>query len=372
MTEDLYEILGVDRNASPDEVKSAYRKMARKYHPDANPDDPDAEENFKRVAGAYEVLSDPQKKAAYDRYGTTKGFGGAGSPFGGAGSVNVGDFGDLFDILGSMFGGGAARGGGRRASRGADLRMDLEISFEEAALGAKKEVEIPTFDECDTCDGSGAAPGSQPITCTLCGGTGQMRQQQGFFVMARPCTRCGATGTYIDEPCPTCKQSGFVQGTTNLEVDIPPGVRENQKLRWEGRGAPGSPGAPRGDLYIVIRLEEHSLFEREGDDLLCTVPISFTVAALGGKIDVPTLEGKVKMTVPAGTQSGRVLRLKKKGFPSVGGGTAGDQLVTLVVETPVNLTDRQKELLEELAELSGEEVHPESKGFFARMKELFD
>lgn len=375
MAEDLYDVLGVTRAASTDEIKSAYRKLARKYHPDQNREDPDAEEKFKQIAAAYEILGDETKRAQYDRFGSTRGFD-AGGGFGGAGfpggAGGFGDLGDLFDILGSVFGG--APGGGRqaRATRGADFRIDLRVSFEEAAFGAKKEVEVPAWEKCDTCDGSGATPGTTAAVCDLCGGSGQMRVQQGFFVMARPCSKCGATGKYIPSPCTTCNGRGHVETTTTLSVDVPPGVRDEQKLRWEGKGAPGSRGAPPGDLYVVIKLKDHTLFERDGDDVRCTVPLSFTQAAVGGKVEVPTLDGKVVMSVPAGTQSGKVMRLRKKGFPSVGGGARGDQLVELVVETPVNLSDRQKEILEELAELSGEEVHPERRGFFQRMKDLFE
>lgn len=376
MAEDLYDVLGVARSASPDEIKSAYRKLARKYHPDQNRDDPDAEEKFKQIAAAYEILGDEQKRAQYDRFGDTKGFGpngpggfqGGGFPGGGAG---FGDFGDLFDILGSVFGGGG--GGGRaRAARGADFRLDLTITFEEAAEGVRREVEIPSWDDCETCHGSGAAAGTQPTTCDVCHGSGQMRIQRGFFLMTQPCSKCNATGKIIATPCSDCRGTGTMQGTTTLVVNVPAGANTGQKLRWEGRGAPGDHGAPNGNLEIVIKLAEHSLFERADDNVLCNVPLSFTQAALGGKVEVPTLEGKVTMTVPAGTQSGKVMRLKKKGFPSVSGGARGDQLVTLVVETPVNLNERQRELLTELAELSGEDVQPERRGFFQRMKDLFD
>lgn len=377
MAQDLYDVLGVSRSANRDEIKASYRKLARKYHPDQNRDDPDAEEKFKQIAAAYEILGDETKRAQYDRFGSTKDYGpdgpGAGFPGGGfpGGGAGFGDFGDLFDILGSVFGGGAGAAGRGRTTRGADFRFDLTITFEEAAEGARKEIEIPSWDDCETCDGTGAAPGTQATTCDLCHGAGQVRVQRGFFVMAQPCNRCNATGKVIATPCTTCKGAGHVQGTTTLVVNVPAGANTGQKLRWDGRGAPGERGAPAGDLYVVIKLQEHSLFEREGDNVLCTVPLSFTQAAIGGKVDVPTLDGKVSMTVPAGTQSGKVLRLKKKGFPSVSGNARGDQLVTLVVETPVNLTARQRELLIELAELSDEEVHPERRGFFQRMKELF-
>ncbi len=375
MAEDLYEVLGVTRDASTDEIKSSYRKLARKYHPDQNPDDPDAEEKFKQLAAAYEILGDEPKRAQYDRFGSTRGFDPSAAGFGGGfpgGGAGFGDIGDLFDILGSVFGGGAGGGRGARPTKGADFRIDIKVTFEEAAFGVRKEIEVPSWEGCETCDGSGAAPGTSPSVCDQCGGSGQMRVQQGFFVMARPCTKCGATGRYTASPCHTCNGSGHVQSTTTLNVDVPPGVRDDQKLRWEGKGGPGTRGAPSGDLYVVVKLKEHTLFERDGDDVLCTVPLSFTQAALGGKVDVPTLDGKVVMSVPAATQSGKVLRLRKKGFPSLTGGARGDQLVTLVIETPVNLSPRQVEILEELAELSGEEVQPERRGFFKRMKDLFE
>ena len=374
MAEDLYDVLGVSRGASTDEIKSAYRKLARQYHPDQNREDPDAEEKFKQIAAAYEILGDEGKRAQYDRFGSTRGFGPGGFGPGGFGAAGPGagtaDFADLFDILSSVFGGAGGRGA--RAARGADFRIDLNVTYEQAAFGDTVGVEVPSWDHCNTCDGSGAAPGSSPVTCDVCGGTGQMRVQQGFFVMARPCSKCGASGKYVATPCSDCGGAGTTQSKTTLDVEVPAGVRDGQKLRWEGKGAPGSRGGPRGDLFVVIGLKEHSLFERDGDDVRCTVPISFTQAALGGKVDVPTLDGKVVMSVPAGTQTGKVLRLRKKGFPAVSGSGRGDQLVSLVVETPVNLSDRQEELLQELAEISGEEVHPEKKGFFQRMKELFD
>lgn len=372
MAQDLYEVLGVERGASAAEIKSAYRKLAVKYHPDKTGNDPESEARFKEISHAYEVLSDDQKRAAYDRFGSEKGFdgfpGGAGG-FGGAGFN--GDFGDLFDILGSVFGGA---GGGRRPnarSRGADFKIDLEVSFEEAAQGVEREIEVPKHEICSRCDGKRAEPGSGPTTCKTCGGTGQVRIQQGFFAMARPCSDCQGTGQRIENPCKECNGVGYTKTMTKLKVEVPPGVDDGQKLRWEGQGGPGKNGGPRGDLYVVVRLAPHSLFERDGNDVLLTVPISFAQAALGDRIEVPTLEGKVTMKIPAGTQTGKVFRLKGKGFPSVRTSRAGDQMVTVVLETPVNLTERQRELLEEFADASGEDVHPESKGFLGRMKELF-
>jgi molecular chaperone DnaJ len=365
MSIDPYDVLGVSRDAELSEIKSAYRRLAIKHHPDKNPDDPNAEQRFKEVGQAYQILSDPDKRGAYDRFGTTEGFGQQG--FGGAqGFDNMGDF---FDLFSSMFGGGGGRG--RRGQRGSDFQMEIEVSYVEAAQGVTREIEIPAFVDCETCDASGAAPGTSPEKCTTCDGRGQVRVQNGFFSMVRPCSRCGGTGQYIPKPCADCGGKGIRQVEETLEVTVPAGVDTGQKLRWTGRGGPGSDGGPPGDLYIVIRLEDHPLFERERDDVVCTVPISFTQAALGGKIDVPTLEGKVSMTVPAGTQTGKTFRLSGKGFPSLGGRGHGDQLVRVVVETPVKLNERQKELLAEFAEEGGEEVHPERAGFFDRMKKIF-
>ncbi|MFW5968189.1 MAG: molecular chaperone DnaJ [Persicimonas sp.] len=371
MSIDPYDVLGVSKDAELSEIKAAYRRLAVEHHPDKNPDDPRAQERFKEVNEAYEILSDPEKRQAYDRFGSTKGFGGGaggGSPFGGQQG-----FGDIFDIFNTVFRGG--RGGGRgrqRGRRGTDLKMELEVSFEEAATGTTREVTVPSFNRCETCDGSGAKPGTSPTTCPECGGRGSVRVQNGFFSMMRSCPRCEGEGQIISDPCTDCGGKGIRQEEETLEVEVPAGVDDGQKLRWGGRGGPGADGGRPGDLYIVIRLEDHPLFEREGRDVVCEVPISFTQAALGGKLEVPTLDGKVNMTVPAGTQTGKVFRLNGKGFPSVDGRRGrGDQLVEVVVETPVKLTDRQEELLEEFAEEGGEEVHPEQKGFFDRMKKLF-
>jgi molecular chaperone DnaJ len=366
----------VSRDASDDEIKKSYRKLAKQYHPDRNPGDKAAEEQFKKISAAYEVLSDSNKRATYDRFGSTDGanpFGGAGG-FGGQGGQG---FGDLFDILNGMFGGGfGGQGGfvgqgGSRSRRGADHQMEIEVSFVEAANGAKKKVEVPVYHPCDTCDGTGAKPGTKPVTCKTCNGMGVVRIQQGFFTMQRTCPKCEGEGTIIEEPCPSCKGAGHKKKIEELEVDIPAGVSTGQRLRWSGKGGPGSAGGPPGDLYLFIRLEDHPLFERQDLDVLCTVPISFVQAALGGKVDVPTLEGKVSMAVPSGTQTGKVFRLRGKGFPPLSGGQRGDQLVTVVVETPVNLSEEQKQLLQKFGELSGEDVHPEKSSFFQRLKDLF-
>ena len=364
MERDLYEVLGVDRNVSPSDLKKAYRKLAHQYHPDQNPDDPEAEEKFKELAQAYEVLGDAEKREKYDRFGAAAFNGGGGPGFQGAG---FGDYADIFDILGNMFGGSARN----RPGRGRNFQIELRVTFEEAATGIKKEIDVPTIDPCDVCDGSGAKPGTSPTRCPDCGGSGQVRTQQAFFVMNRPCGRCRGTGRFIPSPCSACSGSGFQQSVKSLEVDVPAGVADGQQLLWEGEGGPAPQGGAPGDLIVVVRLAPHPLFERSNNDVTCTVPISFTQAALGGKVEVPTLAGKVMMTIPAGTQSGKVLRLRKKGFPSVRGSGRGDQLVSIVVETPVKLSTRQRELLEEFAEASGEEVHPEKQGFFDRMKKVF-
>lgn len=374
MSTDLYEILGVSRDASQQDIKKSYRKLAKENHPDLNPGDPEAEERFKKISTAYEVLSDEQKRQAYDRFGSTNGnpFGGGAGGFGGAGGA--GGFGDLFDVLNSVFGGGfggGAGGGAARGRRGADFQMELVVTFQEVADGGNQDIEIPVYNECDTCDGSGAKPGTSPQTCKMCGGHGVVHTQQGFFQMQRACPRCDGQGTIIAEKCGTCHGKGFKKGTESLDVEIPAGISEGQRLRWVGKGAPGEKGGPPGDLYLVIRLEDHPLFERDGKNLLCTVPISFPQAALGGKVEVPTLEGKVNMNIPAGTQTGKIFRLRGKGFPGLDGGTRGDQLVEVVVETPVNLSEEQRDLLEKFAEISGDDVHPEGRTFFDRLKDLF-
>lgn len=385
MDQDLYQILGVSRDASQAELKSAYRKLALKYHPDQNQGDAEAEERFKQISAAYQILSDPDKRSHYDRFGSTSGQspfgggagspfgGGAGSPFGGAGFDNLNDF---FDLFNSVFGGqspfGGQAGGGRtRSRRGVDVKVDLDITMGEAAHGATRTIEVATKQACDTCHGSGAKPGTKPKTCSQCGGQGKVRVQQGFFSMFRTCPTCQGEGEVIEHPCSSCSGSGRVVRSETLTIDIPPGVNTGHRLRWAGKGDIGTHGGEPGDLFVVIRVEEDKFFERDGLNVRCTVPISFTQASLGASIEVPTLEGKVMMKIPAGTQSGRVLRLRNKGFPAVQGRERGDQLVTIFVETPVQLTERQKELLEEFAAESGEQVEREEGGFFKRMKKIF-
>ena len=365
---DYYELLGVSRDAGADDIKKAYRKAALQYHPDRNPGDKAAEEKFKELSEAYQVLSDGEKRVQYDRYGHAAfeqaGMAGGGFDF-------SGNFEDIFgDIFGDFFGTGG-RGGRGRARRGQDLSYSLEISFEEAAFGAEKTISIPRTSVCQPCGGSGAKPGTRPATCSGCHGTGQVRFQQGFFTIARTCNQCGGQGSVVTDPCPACHGSGSVRKTSTLQVKIPAGVDTGSrlKLRGEGEHSPGA-SAP-GDLYVLIRVREHPLFERANTEVVCEVPISFPQAALGADIEVPTLEGKLKMKIPAGTQSGNVFRLRGKGIVDLRGGGRGDQLVRVTVETPRKLTGRQRELLQEFAELDGADGHPQSRGFFDKVKELF-
>lgn len=368
---DYYDVLGVNRDASDDEIKKAYRKLAMKHHPDRNPDSKDAEEKFKEAKEAYEILSDPQKKAAYDRYGhagvdTSMGAGGGGHGFEG--------FADAFgDIFGDIFGGG--RGAGRsNVYRGADLRYNLEISLEEAARGAEKTIRIPTTEECDTCHGSGAKPGTQPKTCPTCGGAGQVRIQQGFFSIQQTCPKCHGAGRIVPDPCRDCGGAGRVKKQKTLEVKIPAGIDEGMRLRHAGHGEPGVNGGPPGDLYVEIHIRAHPVFQRDHDDLHCEMPISFTTAALGGEIEIPTLEGMARLKIPAETQSGKVFRLRGKGIRNVRTHANGDLLCHVVVETPVKLTDRQKELLREFEEISsGNAVrhNPKAQSWMDKVRDFF-
>jgi molecular chaperone DnaJ len=365
---DYYEVLGVQKNVSAQELKSAFRKVALQYHPDRNPGNHEAEEKFKEASEAYEVLSDPERRARYDRFGHAGVGGAAGDPFGGGfQGVNINDiFGEIF---GDIFGGRGGRG--RVSNRGSDLRFNLEISFEEAAFGCRPKVPIPRPKKCETCSGTGSKSGGGPKPCGTCGGSGELRFTQGFFAVSRPCTDCGGTGAVVPDPCGKCRGSGKVPSEEIIEVNIPAGVDNGTRVRLGGLGEPGDRGGPPGDLYVTVIVREHPLFQREDYDVFCEVPISFTQAALGAKIDVPTLDGKVKMTIPEGTQSGKVFRLKGKGIPHLHSGQRGDQHVRVIVETPTALTGKQKELLEKFAELSGEDVHPHSKNFFDKVKELF-
>jgi len=369
---DLYEVLGVNRDASEDELKKAYRKLAMKYHPDRNPDNKEAEEKFKEVKEAYEILTDANKRAAYDRYGHD----GINPQMGGGGGQGFDGFADAFgDIFGDIFGGGGGGGRGRsNVYRGADLRYNLEITLEEAARGAEKTIRIPAQEECGTCHGSGAKPGTQPKTCPTCGGAGQVRIQQGFFSIQQTCPKCHGSGRIIPEPCTTCGGAGRVKRQKTLEVKIPAGIDDGMRLRHGGQGEPGVNGGPAGDLYVEIHIKQHPVFQRDGDDLHCEMPISFTTAALGGEIEIPTLDGAANIRIPAETQSAKVFRLRGKGIRNVRTHAPGDLMVHVIVETPVKLTDRQKELLREFGEIASsnaERHNPKAKSWMDKVKDFF-
>jgi molecular chaperone DnaJ len=368
---DYYEVLNVPRDADPAELKKAYRTLAFQYHPDRNPDDPDAEERFKEASEAYAVLSDAEKRRAYDRFG----FEGVGA--GGAGGFpdfgDLGNFGDVFnDLFGDLFGARAGRRAHGRRQRGADLRYNLEIDLADVLTGTEAQVQIPKMRTCTTCTGSGARPGTRPETCGRCRGTGQVVLQQGFFRISRPCEACAGAGEIVRERCPECRGSGRSEALQSIKVKVPAGIEEGMRLRLQGEGEAGVAGGTPGDLYVVIGIRRHPLFEREGRDLHCQVPISFAQAALGDEIEVPTLEGKVTMRVPEGTQTGKVLRLRGKGLPSVRTSTRGDELVSIFVEVPTRLTKRQRELLQEFAAESGTDVSPVTKGFLEKLRDLFE
>lgn len=370
---DYYEILGVNRDASEEEIKKAYRKLAMKHHPDRNPDSKQAEEKFKEAKEAYEMLSDPQKRAAYDQYGHAGVDPNAGGP-GAAGGF--GGFADAFgDIFGEIFGGGRGGGhGGAGVYRGADLRYNLEISLEEAARGTETRIRIPAMEECDACHGSGAKPGTTPVTCGTCGGSGQVRIQQGFFSIQQTCPTCHGSGRQIKDPCGTCHGAGRVKKHKTLHVKIPAGIDEGDRIRLAGEGEHGVNGGPSGDLYVQIHIKPHSVFQRDGDDLHCEMPISFATAALGGEIEIPTLDGAAKVRIPAETQSGKVLRLRGKGIRGVRSSVQGDLMCHVAVETPVNLTERQRELLREfdaIAQEDGGSQNPRQKSFMDRVRDFF-
>lgn len=361
---DYYELLSVDRGASEDEIKKAYRKLALQFHPDRNPGDKQAEEKFKEVSEAYSVLSDAQKRSQYDQFGHAA-FGDGGP---GGGFDFSGGFEDVFsDIFGEFFGGG----GNRRRGRGQDLRYNLTLKFEEAVAGVEKKIKIPRQGTCETCRGNGAKPGTTPQTCPTCRGRGQVSFQQGFFSVSRTCNQCQGQGTIIKEPCPNCSGAGRIRNMHTLSVKIPAGVDNGSRLKLRGEGEAGAAGGSPGDLYVVVQVESHPIFMRDNLEIVCDVPISFVQAALGAEIEVPTLDGKVKMKIPAGTQSGKVFRMKGKGIKDVHGIHQGDQHVRVTVETPTRLTAKQKELLKEFAAVTGEEINPLAKGFFDKMKELF-
>ncbi|THK36295.1 molecular chaperone DnaJ [Ensifer sp. MPMI2T] len=376
MKRDLYETLGVARGADDKELKSAFRKLAMKYHPDKNPGDAEAEKSFKEINEAYETLKDPQKRAAYDRYGHAAfeqgGMGGGfGNGFAGGGA---GGFSDIFeDIFGEMMGGGRQRRSAGGRERGADLRYNMEISLEEAYSGKTAQIRVPTSITCDVCSGSGAKPGTSPKTCATCQGSGRVRAAQGFFSIERTCPTCGGRGQTITDPCTKCHGQGRVMEERTLSVNIPAGIEDGTRIRLSGEGEAGLRGGPAGDLYIFLSVKPHEFYQRDGADLYCSVPISMTTAALGGKFDVATLDGtKSRVTVPEGTQAGKQFRLKGKGMPVLRSNQSGDLYIQIQIETPQKLTKRQRELLQEFEQISSKENNPESTGFFARMKDFFD
>ncbi|AGO16902.1 molecular chaperone DnaJ [Glaesserella parasuis] len=370
---DYYEVLGLQKGASEQEIKRAYKRLAAKHHPDKNQGSKEAEEKFKEIKEAYEVLGDNEKRAMYDQYGHQAFEHGGGA--GGFGGFGGGGFGGFEDIFSEMFGGGFGGGGRRqRVVRGDDLRYDLEITLEEAVRGVKKDIRIRTLVQCDTCHGSGAEAGSKVETCPHCHGSGRVRRQQGFFMTETVCPSCHGTGRKIEKPCKSCHGDGRVEKTKNLSVTIPAGVDTGNQLRLSGEGAAGENGAPAGDLYVVIHVKDHDIFVRDGSNLYCEVPISFTMAALGGEIEVPTLDGRVKLKIPAETQTGKLFRVRGKGVTSARGGYAGDLICKVIIETPVSLNEEQKELLRKLEEsLEDKGQHrPKHEGFFKGVKNFFD
>lgn len=375
---DYYAVLGVPRTASEQDIKSAYRRLALKYHPDRNPGDKSAEEKFKEAAEAYAVLADPDKRARYDRFGHAAVGGAPGGP-GFDPSVFVG-FEDILGGLGDIFGFGDLFSGGarrHRPQRGADLRYDLEIPFEQAATGVETTIQVARRETCERCSGSGAAAGSGPTTCPQCRGAGQLRYQQGFFTVSRTCGRCGGAGQVIARPCETCRGSGLVERPRKLTVAIPAGIASGQRLRLQGQGEPGARGGPPGDLYVVVHVQEHPFFERDGNDLSCEIPLNFTTLALGGEIVVPLIDGTDTLTIPEGTQTGTTFRLLGKGLPDIGGRGRGDLFVTVKAITPRKLTREQRRLLEELARvLPAQKFEPTPRGersrnLFDRVKDIF-
>jgi molecular chaperone DnaJ len=373
---DYYEVLGLERSATADEIKKAYRQMAVKFHPDKNPGDKTAEEKFKELGEAYEALSDPQRRAAYDQYGHA-----AFDPRRRAGAGRGGGFHDPFEIFREVFGGGTGSifddlfGGGQRdptgPQRGSDLRYDLEIAFEEAVLGCEREITLTKLDACESCDGTGAEPGSGNRTCTQCGGRGQVVSSRGIFSIAQTCPRCDGRGRVVDKPCKTCRGAARRERTSKIKLRIPAGVDTGARLRSTGNGEAGLRGGPPGDLYVVLHVKAHEMFQRDGDDLLCEVPVSFVDAALGAEIEVPTLTGKTQIRIPPGTQSSTVFRLKGKGVRNVEGYGHGDLHVRVHVEVPTHLNSAQRQKLQEFAELCDANVNPLSKRFFEKAKKLF-
>ncbi len=370
---DYYETLGVAKNASEEELKKSYRKLAMKFHPDRNPDSKDAEEKFKEAKEAYEMLSDPKKREAYDRFGHAGVDPNAGG-FGGAGQPGFGGFADVFgDIFGDIFGQqGGGRGGRTNAYRGADLRYAMEVTLEQAAHGHSTEIRVPSWESCDTCHGSGAKPGTKPKTCGGCQGQGSVRVQQGFFSIQQTCPTCHGTGKVIPDPCAPCSGVGRVKRNKTLQVKIPAGIDDGMRIRSTGNGEPGLNGGPPGDLYVEIHIKKHNVFERDGDDLHCEIPISLTTAALGGKVEVPTLSGRAEIELPEGTQSGKTFRLRGKGVKGIRSSYPGDMYARVVVETPVRLNERQKQLLRELDSMLKDPKHsPQTRSWMDKVKDFF-
>lgn len=374
---DYYDVLGSAKSSDAAELKKAYRRKVKELHPDQNQDNPNAEEQFKEVNEAYDILKNPEKKAAYDRYGHAAFEGGTGASAGGFHhGGGQGDFGsafsDVFDDLFGGFAGGGGRRGGQRATRGSDLRYNLGVSLEEAFNGKQATISVPSSVGCDVCNGTGAEGGAEPTTCPTCSGMGKVRAQQGFFTVERSCPTCSGRGQIIKNPCGSCAGAGRVQKDRSLNVSIPAGVETGTRIRLASEGEAGLRGGPTGDLYIFIEVQPHAIFERENQNLFCQIPISMATAALGGELEAPTLDGgRSRVKVPAGVQSGKQLRLRSKGMPSLRGGGSGDLYIELVVETPVNLTSKQKDLLKEFEELSTEN-NPASHDFFGKVKSFWD
>jgi len=377
---DYYEVLGVQKNASEAELKKAFRRLAQKHHPDRNPDDKESEEKFKEAKEAYDVLTDARKRAAYDQFGhagvdPSMGGGGPGGAGFGAGGAS---FADIFgDVFGDIFGGGGAgrAGGGQRVYRGADLRYNLDLSLEDAVAGTTVKIRVPTLVQCSTCNGTGAKAGSKPETCTTCGGHGQVRMQQGFFSVQQACPRCHGTGTMIKDPCGTCQGHGRVRDNKTLSVKVPAGVDTGDRIRLAGEGEAGENGGPAGDLYVQVRVKDHPIFKRDDSNLYCDVPISIVTAALGGELEVPTLDGKVVLKIPPESQTGKLFRLRGKGVKPVRGGPVGDLMCRVMVETPINLSSRQKELLQEFQKTmdqGGSTHNPQASSWLDGVKKFFD